>query len=272
MHRADRRVTPAPLIDTHCHLVLLRERDLLQQALDGARRSGVVRMVTIGVSLPDSDANREIAEANDDVRFAVGWDPQQPSEPGPADCRALADLMTHPKVVAVGEVGLDYKFRPGYHETPAEVQQRSFRRMLELARDHDLPVVVHDREAHDDVLRVISEVPGSRGVMHCFSGDAVHATRCVEAGFLVSFSGIVTFRNAAAVQDAARSVAAGCYVVETDAPFLAPVPHRGTINMPARVRDTARHIAALRGVDEQTVCAETTAAAQSLFRFSVDEP
>jgi TatD DNase family protein len=253
------------LVDTHCHLVLLEERGLLQAALEAANAAGVEAMVTIGVSLEDSDRNRVIAERSPSVWFAVGWDPQQPRPPDAAERRALAELIDHPKAVAVGEVGLDHNFRPGYRETPREVQQESFRVMLELAAVAQKPVVVHDRDAHDDVLSAIAAVPGSRGVMHCFTGDAQHAKRCVDAGFLLSFSGIVTFRNAQAIQDAATKVGAGRYVVETDAPYLAPVPHRGTVNTPERVADTARAIAVLRHSDEAAVRRETTAAARSLF-------
>jgi TatD DNase family protein len=259
-------IEPA-LIDTHCHLVLLREQGLLQRALEGAQQARITHIVTVGVSLDDSDANREIAEDNPEVWFTVGWDPQQAAPPDAAERAALGELLRHPKAVAVGEVGLDYDFRPGYHETPADVQQQSFHTMLELALEHRKPVVVHDRDAHDDVLKAIREVPGSRGVMHCFTGNAEHAKRCVDAGFVVSFSGIVTFRNAEEIRGAARAVGDSDFVVETDAPFLTPEPHRGTVNLPERVRDTARRLTALRDDDEAQLCRRTSETAQRLFGF-----
>ncbi|MBV8445036.1 MAG: TatD family hydrolase, partial [Candidatus Dormibacteraeota bacterium] len=149
------------------------------------------------------------------------------------------------------------------------VQQQSFRAMLELAAEHRKPVVVHDREAHQDVLAAIRDVPGSRGVMHCFTGDAEHARRSIDVGFLVSFSGIVTFRNAEEIRGAARAIRSDRFVVETDAPFLTPEPHRGSVNLPERVRDTARHVATIRGEAEAEICRRTTATAERLFAFEL---
>jgi TatD DNase family protein len=258
-------VSDGALVDTHCHLVLLEERGLLAQALEDAATAGVAQMVTIGVNLEDSERNRRIAEAHDGVYFSVGWDPQQPAPPDAAELRALEELVGHPRAVAVGEVGLDCLFRPGYHEVPLHVQRGTFRLMAELAAAHGKPVIVHDRDAHDEVLEVIASVPGSRGVMHCFTADAVHAMRCLEMGYLISFSGIVTFPRADHIQGAARAVPRGGYVVETDSPFLTPVPHRGTVNTPARVADTAAMVATLRGETEDAVRADTTATARRLF-------
>ena len=258
-------MSTAPLVDTHCHLALLDERGLLQQALEGAAAAGVEAIVTIGVDLDDSERNREIAEAHEGVWFAVGWDPQQPRPPDAAETAALAALLRHPRAVAVGEVGLDLLFRPGVHETPLEVQRRSLRIMLELAAEQRKPVVVHDRDAHAQVLEALAGVPSVTGLMHCFTGDAAHMRRCVERGFAVSFSGIVTFPSARDIQDAARSVPPDMYVVETDAPFLTPVPHRGTVNLPERVADTAAHVAGLRGADVDVVRAQTTANARRIL-------
>lgn len=254
-----------PLIDTHCHLVLLQERGLLERALDGAAAAGVETIVTVGVNLEDSDRNREIAEAHDEVRFTVGWDPQQRKPPDATELRELGALLRHPRAVAVGEVGLDLFFRPGYHETPPEVQRRSLQLMLELAVDSRKPVVIHDRDAHDDVIDALAAVPEARGVMHCFTGDAAHMRRSLERGFVVSFSGIVTFPRSDAVQESAREVPDDAYVAETDAPFLAPVPHRGSINVPAHVADTVAKLAAVRGQPVETVRRQTTAAARRLF-------
>lgn len=256
-----------PLIDTHSHLVLLQERGLLDQALEGAAAAGVEAIVTVGVNLEDSERNREIAEAHDEVWFTVGWDPQQPRAPDAAEMDQLGALLRHPRAVAVGEVGIDLFFRPGYHETPLDVQRRSLRSMCELAADHGKPVVIHDRDAHDEVLDVLAAFPAARGVMHCFTGDAAHMRRCVERGFVVSFAGIVTFRRSDAIQQAAREAPEGACVVETDAPFLAPVPHRGTVNLPERVADTVAHVAALRGEPVDAALRHTTATARRLFGF-----
>ena len=178
---------------------------------------------------------------------------------------ALAALLRHPKAVAVGEVGLDLFFRPGYHEVPLEVQEQSFRSMLELAQDAAKPVLIHDRDAHDEVLAAVRRVPGSRGVMHCFSGDAAFAQRCAELGFIASFSGIVTFPRSDPIQNAARKVADDGFVVETDSPFLSPAPERGKPNLPERVAITAAAVARLRDVSVEEVRAATTRTARTML-------
>lgn len=256
-----------PLVDTHCHLVLLEERGLLAAALESAADAGVEQMISVGLDVEDSDRNRRIAEAHDSVWFTVGWHPHQPHAPGPSEVHALDELLHHPRAVAVGEIGIDLFFRPGYHDTPLDEQQRAMHTMLELAQAHGKPVVVHDRDAHDVVLAAIREHPRVRGVMHCFSGDAEFAHACVESGYAISFSGIVTFARSEAQQAAAIAVGDQDYVVETDSPFLAPVPHRGRPNLPGYVAATAGAVARLRGVDEAVVRAQTTATARRLFRL-----
>jgi TatD DNase family protein len=253
------------LIDTHCHLALLEERGLLAQALEGAAAAGLEAMITIGVNLADSDRNRRIAESSSRVWFSVGWDPQQPRPPDAAELRDLGLLLRHPRAVAVGEIGLDLFLRPGYHETPVDVQRRSLMSMLELAAIAGKPVVIHDRDAHAEVIEAVTQVQGTHGLMHCFSGDATHAARCTALGFAVFFSGIVTFPRAGDIQDAARRVDAAMYVVETDAPFLAPVPHRGTVNLPERVVHTAAAIARLREIDDELVRDQTTRTARRIL-------
>lgn len=254
-----------PLVDTHCHLVLLEERGLLDQALEGASAAGVDEIISVGLNLVDSDRNRQIAERHAGVYFTCGWHPHEPAAPDARQLDALAELLRHPKAVAVGEVGLDLFFRPGYHEVPLDIQQRSFRMMLELAGDAGRPVLIHDRDAHDEVLAAVGEVPGSRGVMHCFSGDAAFARRCAQSGFVASFSGIVTFPRAEGIQDAARTVAADGFVVETDSPFLSPVPERGKPNLPGRVAITAAAVARLRDVPVEEVRAATTRTAHRIL-------
>jgi TatD DNase family protein len=253
------------LVDTHCHLVLLEERGLLAQALEGAAAAGVDQIISVGLNLEDSDRNRVIAESQPDVYFTVGWHPHEKAPPDARQIEALAALLRHPKAVAVGEVGLDLFFRPGYHEVPLEVQEQSFRAMLELAQDADKPVLIHDRDAHDEVLAAVRRVEGSHGVMHCFSGDAAYAQRCAEHGFIASFSGIVTFPRSDPIQDAARTVADDGFVVETDSPFLSPAPERGKPNLPERVAITAAAVARLRGATVEEVRAATTRTARRVL-------
>jgi TatD DNase family protein len=261
---SDRPAAP-PLVDTHCHLVLLDDRGLLEAALDSAAGAGVSQLVSVGLNVDDSDRNRVIAEAHDNVWFTVGWHPHQPRAPDAAEHRALAELLAHPRAVAVGEIGIDLFFRPGYHDTPIDEQRRAMHLMLDLAAAHGKPAVVHDRDAHPEVLAAISDHPDVRGVMHCFSGDAAFAHACIAAGYVISFSGIITFPHSEPQQAAAREVGEGAYVVETDSPFLAPVPHRGRPNLPGYVAATAAAVAALRGTGEEEVRAQTTATARRLF-------
>ncbi|HET9052447.1 MAG TPA: TatD family hydrolase, partial [Candidatus Dormibacteraeota bacterium] len=172
---ADEATRPE-LIDTHCHLVLLRERGLLGEALESAAAAGVTEIVSVGLDLEDSDANRRIAEETAGVWFTVGWHPTTPRAPDHAELDALRELLAHPRAVAVGEIGLDWFWRPGYHEVPPEVQQASMRAMLELAADAGRPVVVHDRDAHSDVLDTLraglrppekgDPLSSPRGVLH----------------------------------------------------------------------------------------------------------
>jgi TatD DNase family protein len=259
-------VAPAlPLVDTHCHLVLLEERGLLDLALESAAGAGVAQILSVGLNVGDSDRNRVIAERHDNVWFTVGWHPHEPRAPDGGEQRALAELLTHPRAVAVGEIGLDLYFRPGYHETPVDEQRRTMHLMLDLAEAHGKPAVVHDRDAHAEVLALLGDHPAVRGVMHCFSGDAGFARACIGAGYVISFSGILTFPRSEAQQAAAREVGEGDYVVETDSPFLAPVPHRGRPNLPGYVAATAARVAALRGIGDEDVRAQTTATARRLF-------
>jgi len=251
--------------------VLLATEGLLQAALEGAAAAGVQVIVSVGLNLEDSHRNRVLAERHDGVYFSAGWHPHEATPPDAAQLRELDALLDHPKAVAVGEVGLDLFWRPGYHEVPLDVQQRSFRLMLDLAAHHHKPVLVHDREAHAEILDELSRVPEVRGIMHCFSGDTAHAQRCVERGFAVSFSGIVTFPNAGGIRAAARDVAPESFVVETDAPFLSPVPHRGKVNLPERVAHTAAEVARLRGLAVDDVRELTAATARRILGVSAHE-
>ncbi len=197
--------------------------------------------------------------------FTVGWHPHEKQAPDAAALRALSELVAHPRAVAVGEIGLDKYWRPGYHEVPLDVQHRSLRAMLELAVQHDKPVVIHDRDAHDEVLAALDDVPGVRGVMHCFSGDAAFAAECTRRGLWCSFAGTVTFPKSDGIQAAAATVGEEWLVLETDAPFLAPVPYRGRPNQPGYIAATCAAVAKLRGVDAAALARVATANTRRLF-------
>ena len=251
------------LFDTHAHLHF-PEFDADREAMIGrARAAGVRRMLTIGTEAESSRAAVAMAAREPDVWAAVGIHPHDASA---ADAPALAEierLVAQPRVVAIGEIGLDY-FR---NLSPREDQQRVFRALLDLARRLGKPVVIHCREAHEDVLRILSEERVSEvgGIMHCFSGDVAVARRCLDLGLLISLAGPVTYPNARALPDVARFVPADRLVIETDCPFLPPQGYRGQRNEPAYLAITATRVAELRGEPLETLAARLAANASALL-------
>jgi TatD DNase family protein len=237
--------------DSHCHVHDERMPGGTEAAVRAARDAGVVTMVTVGCDRATSLAAIAAADAHDGVWATVGLHPHEAS----AGVHTIADLFDHPKVVAVGEAGLDYY----YDHSPRDAQREAFAEQIRLARQLGLPLVIHTRDAWDDTFDVLAaEGVPERTVFHCFTGGPEEARRCLDAGAAVSFSGIVTFNGAPDVQDAARLVPLDRLLVETDAPYLAPVPHRGRTNQPAWVTDVARFVADLRDVPVATVAEATT--------------
>ena len=251
------------LFDTHAHLHFPEfdaDRDAM---LDRARAAGVRRMLTIGTEPESSRAAVALASREADVWATVGI---HPHDAAGADAAALGEierLAAEPRVVAVGEIGLDY-FR---NLSPREDQQRAFRALLGLARRVGKPVVIHCRDAHDDVLRILAEerVADVRGIMHCFSGDLAIARRCLDLGLLISLAGPVTYPNARALPEVARFVPGDRLVVETDCPFLPPQGYRGKRNEPAYLAITATRVAELRGEPGESMAARMTVNACALF-------
>lgn len=251
------------LIDSHCHL----DFDSLSADLDGvlarAAEAGVGGMVTISTRVRQFDRIRAIAEAHPQVWCSVGTHPHHAAEETDVTPEDLLRLSAHPKCVAIGEVGLDYHY-PGDHAAQAS----QFRAAIGCARRSGLPVVVHTRDADEDTARILEQESRAGAfafVLHCFSSSADLARRGLALGGYVSFSGMVTFKNAAEIQDVARFVPADRMLVETDAPYLAPVPHRGRPNEPAFVRHTAARLADLRGVGLETLARQTTENFHRLF-------
>lgn len=253
------------LIDSHCHLDrldLTAHGDSLDAALDAARAAGVGHFLCIGVSADNAATVKTLAERYVDVDCSVGVHPLD-LEPGaePALDWLLTELA-HPKVVAIGETGLDYHCEP----ESAALQQASFRLHLEAARITGKPVIVHTRAARTDTLDLLREAAlPQAGVLHCFTEDWDMAKAALDLGFYISLSGIVTFRNAEALRDVARRVPADRLLVETDSPYLAPVPYRGKPNLPQYVHEVAVFLAQLRGVDYQVLAEQTTANFKQLF-------
>ncbi len=253
------------LIDSHCHLDrldLTAHGGSLDAALDAARAAGVGHFLCIGVSADNAATVKRLAEQYVDVDCSVGVHPLN-LEPGaePALDWLLTELA-HPKVVAIGETGLDYHYEP----ESAALQQASFRLHLEAARITGKPVIVHTRAARTDTLDLLREAAlPQAGVLHCFTEDWDMAKAALDLGFYISLSGIVTFRNAEALRDVARRVPADRLLVETDSPYLAPVPYRGKPNLPQYVHEVAVFLAQLRGVDYQVLAEQTTANFKQLF-------
>jgi TatD DNase family protein len=255
----------AALIDTHAHLNDERFAADLPAVLERAAAAGVVRVVTIGTTAATSATNVALAAQYPLLAASVGIQPNHVAEAVAGDWDEVVRLVTQPGVVALGETGLDRY----WDRTPFAQQEDYFVRHLELARQHGLPVVIHCREAEADVVRMLRqdyERRGPvRGVMHSFTGDAATAEACLAMGLYISFAGMVTYKNAGDLRAVAKRVPADRLLVETDSPYLAPVPVRGKRNEPAFVAHAAACLAGVRGVDVAELAAQTTANARALF-------
>lgn len=253
------------LVDSHCHLDrldLAAHGGSLDAALDAARARGVGHFLCIGVSADNAAQVRALAARYPDVDCSVGI---HPLDLAPGEALALDWLLgelNHPEVVAIGETGLDYHYEP----EAAQLQQASFRLHLEAARLTGKPVVIHTRAARADTLTLLREAAlPQAGVLHCFTEDWEMAKAALDLGYYISLSGIVTFRNADALRDVARQVPADRLLVETDSPYLAPIPHRGKPNLPEYVRDVAEFIALVRGERYEQLAQQTTENFRRLF-------
>ena len=247
------------MIDSHCHLDSAEFNEDREAVIDRALAAGVEHMMAIGTGdgTPDLEAGVRLADQHPAFYATVGIHPHDAAKGTPDDFRRLTEVLAHPKVLAVGEIGLDYH----YDFSPRDVQKSAFIEQMEIAVQARKPIVIHTREAWDDTLALIEQhwTPhGIGGIMHCFSGGPDEAARALDLGFYLSFGGIVTFPKALAVQEAAKSTPRDRILIETDAPYLAPVPRRGKRNEPALIVHTARKLAELRGESYEEVCAATT--------------
>jgi TatD DNase family protein len=252
------------LVDSHCHLDFPDFAADLPDVLARANSAGVGLMVTIGTTFSKFAGVRAVAERAANVYCTVGIHPHEAEREGVGEAAPLLARAADPKVVGIGETGLDYYYK---HSAPA-AQERSFRAHISAARTSGLPLVVHARDADADTMRILGEEHAQgkfTGVIHCFTASRALAEHALALGLYISFSGIVTFKNARDLQETAKSVPADRILVETDAPYLAPMPHRGKRNEPAYVARTAAFLAALRGVDAAEFAAATTANFHRLF-------
>ena len=263
------------LVDSHCHLDFPDFAEEREDVIARAHAAGVGLMVTISTRVKRFDEVRAIAEAHDSVWCSVGTHPHNAAEELDVSTADLVRLSAHPKVVAIGEAGLDYF----YDRSPREAQAEGFRRHIAAARETGLPLVIHSRDADEacfDVLRDWASAVGRYlgpdreiGMMHCFAGDLELAERYMAIGFLISIPGPVTFPGNDRGQLVARSIPLERMLVETDCPYLTPVPWRGRRNEPAYVAETARFIAGLRGIDATEVARHTAQNAARLFGFDL---
>lgn len=252
------------LIDSHCHLDFPELRDQLDSVLARAREAGVGLMLTISTRVRRFPEVLDMVEAHDNVFCSIGTHPHHAAEERDVTLNEILTRTQHPKVVAVGEAGLDYH----YDNSPRDDQERGFRTHIAVARETALPLVIHARDADEDIARILEEET-ARGafpfVLHCFTGGPELARRGLALGGYVSFSGVVTFKNSEALRKIAADVPLDRLLVETDAPYLAPEPLRGRTNEPANVVHTAARLAVLRGLSQEEMASATTENFARLF-------
>jgi TatD DNase family protein len=250
-------------IDSHVHLMDRKYNRDLPQVLANAREAGLTAMINVGYDVASSREAVAMAEAEDDLYAVVGIHPHDAVTCTGEALEELEQLVLNRKVVAVGEMGLDY-----YRDlSPRDVQKQAFRDQLNLAKKVNKPIVIHDRDAHGDVMDLLREekIPEAGGVLHCFSGSWEMARQAMKMGIYISIAGPVTFKNARRLQDIAKLVPLDYLLIETDCPYLTPEPHRGHRNEPAYVVEVAKMIAAVKGLPLEEIALATTANAKKLF-------
>ncbi len=252
------------IIDTHCHLDFPDFASELDAVVARAQAAGVERMITISTHVARYDSYRVIAERFDNVWFTVGTHPHRAHEEPDISVERLCELAAHPRCIAIGEAGLDYH----YDKSPRDIAATVFRRHIAAARITDLPLVIHSRDADDDMAAILKDEMGKgafRALLHCFTSSRGLAMTGLELGLTVSFSGVLTFKNSQELRDLVRDIPDERLIVETDAPFLAPVPHRGKRNEPAFAADTLRVLAEAKGKPADDMARITTQNALRLF-------
>ena len=249
------------LVDSHCHLDFSEFREEREAIIARARSAGVETMLTISTRLDEFQGVRALAEAHDGIWCSVGVHPHETKDHADLAPQELVALAAHSKVIGIGETGLDFH----YGLSPRDVQERVFRAHIAAARETGLPLIVHAREADREVAHILDEERPPPGVMHCFSSGRALAEAALALGFYISISGIVTFRNAADLRAIVRDLPLDRLLVETDAPYLAPVPYRGKRNEPAFIAATAAAVAELKGIELQHLAEMTSANFFRLF-------
>lgn len=250
------------IIDSHCHLPMIESEGGVAEILENARRNEVTEMLCVSIDMDSFPEVLKLAKAHDNVHASIGVHPNT-ELPGDIDVEEMIEIGQDPDIIAIGETGLDY-FRS---QGDLEWQRKRFRDHIHVAKSVNKPLIVHSREAKQDIIQVLREEGADQvgGVMHCFVDDMETAMAAIELNFYISFSGIVTFKNATDLKEVARQIPEDKFLVETDSPYLAPVPYRGKQNQPAFVRHVAEHLADLRGVSLSQIAAASTANYKNLF-------
>lgn len=251
------------LVDTHTHLNDAKFQADVKETVQRARAVGVTRMINMGDTLESSERAVNLAESYEGLYAGVGIHPEEAFEMTSREDDILAGWTDMPKVVAIGEIGLDYYWKGN---EPKDVQKRRLLEQLDLAKQFDLPVIIHDRDAHGDILEIFQkEVTGVRAVFHCYSGSLEMAKELLKRGFYLGFGGTSTYKNAAKVREVLQYVPDDLLLFETDSPYLTPVPYRGKRNQPGYTELVARNAAEVRGTTFEALAAQTTKNVKTLF-------
>ncbi|MBP2242572.1 TatD DNase family protein [Cytobacillus eiseniae] len=251
------------LFDTHVHLNAEQFADDLEEVINRALNEGISRMVVVGFDRPTIEKAMELVDRYECIYASIGWHPVDAIDMKDEDLQWIEELSSHPKVVAIGEMGLDYY----WDKSPKDIQKEVFRRQIQLAKKVKLPIVIHNREATADIVEILKEEGAEEvgGIMHCFSGSPETAKECVDMNFYISLGGPVTFKNAKKPKEVAEAIPLEKLLIETDCPYLAPHPYRGKRNEPSYVKLVAEQIAEIKGLTLEEVAHATTANANKLF-------
>lgn len=256
------------LVDSHCHLNFPDFKDDFDAVLKNAKTNGVTHMLTVNTRLNEAKDLQKIADAHDFIYCSVGVHPHDAKDYPEKEAlkSEILDLIPHEKVIALGETGLDYY----YNNSPKDVQIQSFETHIDIGATHNLPIIIHTRDADDDTISTLKNATQTpRGVFHCFSGDINLARKALDLGFYLSFSGIITFKKAESIREAVKFCPMDRFLVETDSPFLAPIPHRGQRNEPAFTRHTAEKVAEIKGISFNDVAKYSTENFCNLFNVTL---
>ncbi|MDF0727845.1 TatD family hydrolase [Cytobacillus sp. S13-E01] len=251
------------LIDTHTHLNAEQFEEDLEEVIDRAKLAGVSTMVVVGFDRATITKAIELADTYEFIYATIGWHPVDAIDMTDADLNWIEELAAHPKVVALGEMGLDYY----WDKSPKEIQKEVFRKQIALAKKVKLPIVIHNRDATADIVDILMEEKASEvgGIMHCFTGSKEIAKQCIDMNFYISFGGPVTFKNAKQPKEVAAEIPLERLLIETDCPYLTPHPFRGKRNEPSYVKLVAEQIAELKGVAFEELAQKTSDNARRLF-------